>query len=307
MENKWKYLLTFLSLTAALVWLAAFSFPDKNLHLIACDVGEGDAILAIYKKTQVLIDGGPGSKVMECLSKYMPFWDRKIEAIILTHPQSDHLTGLIEVFKSYQVENFLVDPLDTSSQGFGVLKSLVGGSGVKVINPTSGMVLRYDLIQLDILHPSKEFLAKNLQPENPENNIAIQQFNASYPGVLGAYTSSLDLNEFSVVTILSFGNFDALLTGDMDNKISNIIAESGVGRVEYIKIPHHGSKNGLTKNVLDAVKPELAVISVGKNSYGHPNEEILKMLNVRNIKILRTDEMGNVVVESDGKGFWVKN
>jgi len=307
MNKKWKYTISLLSLVAGVIWLAVFSLPDKNFHLIACSIGEGDAILAIYKKTQILVDGGPGNKVMECLSKHMPFWDREIEAVILTHPDSDHFTGLIEVFKNYKVDNFIANALDTSDQTYGVLKSLVGGSGAKIINPTSGLVLRYDLIQLDILHPSKEFLEENLIKKSTPT----AEVNSSDSGVLGAYTSSLDTNEFSIVGILSFGDFDALLTGDIDNKISDAVAEglvvSGSRTMEYIKIPHHGSKNGITEELINVTEPSIAVISVGKNSYGHPNEEILKILKDKNIKILRTDEMGDVAVESDGKKMWTVN
>ena len=75
----WKYLFGFLFLASVSVWLATFSSQDKNLHLIACDVGQGDAILAVYGNTQILTDGGPGNAVLSCLEKYMPFWDREIE------------------------------------------------------------------------------------------------------------------------------------------------------------------------------------------------------------------------------------
>jgi len=125
--------------------------------------------------------------------------------------------------------------------------------------------------------------------------------------VLGAFTSKRDPNDFSIVAILSYKDFDALLTGDVSPLQERKIVGSGMVRsVEYIKVPHHGSKNGLTKDFLDAASPDVAVISVGKNnSYGHPHEEILKMLNDKKIKILRTDEMGDVVVETDGKEVWI--
>ena len=77
--------------------------------------------------------------------------------------------------------------------------------------------------------------------------------------------------------------------------------------VDYIKVPHHGSKNGLTESLLNAVEPELAVISVGKNSYGHPHKEILKLLEDNNIRVLRTDELGDVVVVTDGEKIWIKD
>ncbi|KKQ93193.1 MAG: putative membrane spanning protein [Candidatus Woesebacteria bacterium GW2011_GWB1_39_10b] len=301
-----------LILINALVWIALFTYPDKNLRLIACDVGRGDAILAIYGKVQILTDGGPDSKVLECLSRHLPFYDRKIEGIIISHPQKDHFGGLIDVIKRYDVDFIIATPLDSGSQEWRVLKSLVGSKGVKVINPQSGQKLRLGLIYLDILWPQKEtFLASENSMLAPASSVLSGQASQEVNGVLGAFTSKRDPNDFSVVSILSFKDFDALLTGDISPGISNTIAEeltlSGSRRVDYLKVPHHGSKNGLTKGLVDATNPEVAVISSGKNnSYGHPHKEILKILGDKDIKILRTDELGDVVIESNGKNVWVR-
>lgn len=275
------------------VGLAASTLPDEKLHLIACDVGQGDAILAVYKNNQILIDGGPDKKVLDCLGKYMPFWDKKIEVVVLTHPQDDHYRGLIEVFRGYQVETFIGNAVDNDTQGYKVLKGLIVSSGVRVVNPTNETAIRLGMLYLDIVSPSKDFLASETSEIDPN--------------VLGAFTTKRDLNDFSVVAILSLGEFDALLTGDMGpGKIPDILAEGEIRDVEYLKVPHHGSKNGLTQELLDAANPELAVISVGKNNrYGHPSPEVINMLRDRDIKILRTDEMGNIEVVTDGKGFWL--
>ncbi|OGM04311.1 hypothetical protein A2715_02735 [Candidatus Woesebacteria bacterium RIFCSPHIGHO2_01_FULL_39_32] len=301
MPGRYKYLFIFLLLITALVWITVLTYPKQNLRLIACDVGQGDSILAIYGKTQILIDGGPDKSILDCLSQYLPFWDRELEVVVNTHPQKDHYMGLIEVFKTYGVDSFVATPLDSSSKEYGVLKELVGSKGIRVINPQSGQRLRIGLIYLDILHPSQEFLATNL-PRFSEG---------SRENVLGGYTSKKDPNDFSVVTILRFGEFDALLTGDISQEISDVIAEqlmvSASRTIDYLKVPHHGSKNGLTQKLLDASNPEVAVISSRKNnSYGHPHEETLKLLRDKGTKLLRTDEMGDVGVESDGKKVWVK-
>ena len=84
-----------LALAAITIWLAVLALPDNKLHLVVCDVGQGDAILVTYKTTQMLIDGGPNKAVLECLARHMPFYDRRIEVVLLTHPQADHLNGLI--------------------------------------------------------------------------------------------------------------------------------------------------------------------------------------------------------------------
>ncbi|OGM19320.1 hypothetical protein A2955_05090 [Candidatus Woesebacteria bacterium RIFCSPLOWO2_01_FULL_37_19] len=305
MTVKWKYFIFLLTLITATIWLAVLFYPDSRLRLIACDVGQGDAILAISGKTQILIDGGPNSRVIKCLDRYIPFWDRKIEVVMLTHPQLDHYKGLIDVVKRYSVVNFITSGLDSSSQEFQVLKSQVGGRGIGVVNARSGTKVRVGMIYLDILWPSSAFSASESKPNDVKegNTASVEETND-----LGVFTSKRDPNDFSVVAIMSFKGFDALLTGDISPDQENQIITAGLAKdVNYIKVPHHGSKNGLTKQMLDATSPEVAVISSGKNnSYGHPHAEVLQMLREKDIRILRTDEVGDVVVESDGDKFWIK-
>lgn len=294
MDMRWKYFLSLLVLIAVTAWLAVLVYPEPKLHLIACDVGQGDAILAIYGTTQVLVDGGPNNQVLDCLADNLPFWDREIEVVVLTHPQTDHFKGLIEVFRRYDVGVFIATPLDSSTPEYKVLKNVVGGSGLKVINPTTGMVIRSGLLYLDIIYPNTELLT--LEPTETRG------------GVLGAFTSSRDPNEFSVVAILRLGEFDALLVGDIGTGvIDQVLATGLVGDVEYVKIPHHGSKNGLTRELLEVTTPEVAVISVGKgNRYGHPHKEVIEVLNERDIRILRTDKDGEIEVVTDGKSWWIE-
>ncbi|OGM17015.1 hypothetical protein A2V61_04265 [Candidatus Woesebacteria bacterium RBG_19FT_COMBO_47_8] len=276
-----------------LIGLGNFYSPDTNLHLIACDVGQGDAILAIYKNTQVLIDGGPGEEILDCIGKHVPFWDREIELVVLTHPQVDHYGGLIEVFKRYKVDTFLANGLDSSASSYQVLKNAVGGNGSRVLSPIEGMALRVGMIYLDILAPNQSLLEAEA-PNSPTN-------------ILGAFTSKRDPNDFSVVAILRLGQFDALLTGDISpQEIPEILAGGRMRDVEYIKVPHHGSKNGLTLDLLEASTPEMAVISVGKNNYGQPSEEIIRMLKDKGIKVSRTDELGDIEVVNDGSSFWTE-
>jgi competence protein ComEC len=293
MKTFWKNIYLGLGLALIAIWMAVFAYPEKKLHLIACDVGQGDAILAIYGTTQILVDGGATDKVIDCLGTHMPFWDRKIEVVLLTHPQLDHFGGLSEVFKRFQVERFVATGLDSSSQAYQALISMVGGSGVQVVNPTTGMVIRSGLLYLDIVWPSSDF--------------QIATGGISTSNVLGAFTSKKDPNDFSVVANLRLGEFDALLTGDIGPKvISEIIRTGKVRDVEYIKVPHHGSKNGLTKELLEIASPEIAVISVGKNSFGHPHKEILDLLKEYGIQTKRTDKDGDVEIVSDGKTWWIK-
>jgi len=124
-----------------------------------------------------------------------------------------------------------------------------------------------------------------------------------------AYIEDKDLNNSSIVLTLRFKNFEALLTGDIEIEgINELIKEGKISEVEYIKIPHHGSKNNITSGLLRFSSPEVAVISVGENSYGHPNQEVLDLLQKYNIsKTYVTSRDKDVIVETDGDFWWVKN
>ncbi|KKU10467.1 MAG: internalization-related competence protein ComEC/Rec2 protein [Candidatus Woesebacteria bacterium GW2011_GWB1_45_5] len=271
------YIFLLLILSAMGIWIAVLQFPDKNLHLVTCDVGQGDASLAIYGNIQILTDGGPDNKVLDCLGRHVPFWDREIELVVLTHPEKDHYGGLIEVFRRYKIDNFLYNKIDIGSQGYKVLEKEMGSRAVNPITPDTGKVVKVGLMSLDILHPSRDLESKQT-------------------------------NDYSIVYKLSYGNFEALFAGDIEQRISDRLAgERQIGQVEYIKIPHHGSKNGVTDNLLKVLMPKIAVISAGKNnSYGHPHKEILEMLGKYGVKIFRTDEAGDIEIITDGEKYWVK-
>ena len=280
----WKYIFIVLLLVASTVWLSIFFFSDNNLHLITCDVGQGDAILVVFNKTQILIDGGPNNKIINCLSKHLPFWDRTLEAVFLTHSQKDHYQGLINVFERYKVDYFFANTLESGDPEYQVLKNLVRGSNTKVINPTSGLKVGNSLIYLDIVWP--------LEDLETEESIGRED----------------KLNEFSIVSVLNFGEFSALLTGDIESDISDQLSDNQlVKKTIVLKVPHHGSKNGLTKNLLEIIKPQVAVISVGKNSYGHPHKETLDLLNEFDVRTFRTDISGDIEVVTNGKKWWKEN
>ena len=269
-------------LVIASLTLALLSFDNKKFKIIACDVGQGDAILSIYGKIQILVDGGPDSKVLDCLGKYIPYWDNTLELVILTHPDKDHFGGLIDVFERYEVLNYLKTKAINSSQDYQVLESIVGSKGIDTIYATDEFDIRLGKIYLDILNPKDSSKA---------------------------YTEDKDLNNLSIVFTLRFKNFEALLTGDIEIEgINELIKEGKISEVEYIKIPHHGSKNNITSGLLRFSSPEVAVISVGENSYGHPNQEVLDLLQKYNIsKTYVTSRDKDVIVETDGDFWWVKN
>ncbi|MBI2268518.1 MAG: MBL fold metallo-hydrolase [Candidatus Blackburnbacteria bacterium] len=294
MPKPWKLLLTLLLLSNLLVLGAIFG-QDNNLHMVFCNVGQGDATLIYKGSTQILVDGGPDSSVISCLSNHMPFWDRTIELVVLTHPEQDHFGGLIDVFRRYKITTFSGSGLSNKSEGYKTLEKETDtetDTGMNVISLTSGDRVKKGEIILDVLSPQKEVVAQRSAP-------------TSRGKILSATES---VNEYSVVLEMSYAAFKSLLTGDIEPPVTNQISQiKQISPIDVLKVPHHGSKNGLTQELLDAVRPSLAVISAGKNNrYGHPHASVLDMLSKGGAKVLRTDVDGEVEVVSDGNSWRVK-
>ncbi|MBI3954479.1 MBL fold metallo-hydrolase [Candidatus Collierbacteria bacterium] len=245
-------------------------WPDRNLHIVFCDVGQGDASLVIKNNFQMLIDTGPSEKgVLECLGKNIPFWDRRVEVVINTHPEKDHIGGLREVAKRYKIDTLLIN-------GEINLESI---SQTKVVRPQDGDRLVYQDLQLDILWPEKQ-------------------------QVQGVKT---DLNKNSVVGRLVFGKFDVLFTGDIGSEEERELADRyDLSGIEIVKVAHHGSKFSSDEEMLKEVRPKEAVVMVGKNnSYGHPAKTTLERFARAGSRVWRTDRDGTVKFASDGEKYWV--
>lgn len=288
-----------------------FSINEKETKLVFCDVGQGDAAyIRVKNRIDVLIDAGPDRKVLNCLGKYMPFWDRKIELAIVSHPQKDHFGGFLYLLDRYQIEKMLMTPLDNQSQSFKQLKEKIAKKKVKVDFPFAGEKINILTDVIEFYWPTEEFIVQNLFWEKSQFKDG-RLLDKSV--VLG--TSTLDDNNFSLVFLFEEASFKALFTGDatptvLDNLIdsrwrltrkamrtgNNKKDNVNAGKITLLKIPHHGSKNGLTKKFLELANPTVAVISVGKkNPYGHPAEEVLELLQAYKVKIRRTDKEGNIV------------
>ncbi|MCJ7786987.1 MBL fold metallo-hydrolase [Patescibacteria group bacterium] len=251
--------LFWLVLLLILVWTALFSLPDQRLHLIFCDVGQGDAILISYQKTQILIDGGPDNRVLNCLSHHLPFWDRRLEVVVLTHPEKDHFGGLVDVIKRYSLK-YLISYSWPETEQKTILKA---GDEVKL-----------GKVKLSVLWPKE-------------------------------INQGGELNENSLVLKLTFGSFCALLPGDISSKTEDQLDK--VGPCQVLKVAHHGSRYSTGEEFLEKVRPVLAVISVGPNSFGHPTEEVIKKLKDLDIKILRTDQDGEIEIVSNGENWYIKS
>lgn len=247
-----------------------FHAQTQKLQVVFLDVGQGDAILISQGNRQILIDGGPsGPKLLEKLGEYVPFWDREIELVLLTHPDADHLSGLVEVLEKYTVFQVIESGAKSTSQVFGAYEKTLEEKRIPKQIARPGMKIKLSAdAELEIFGPRAEIV------EKVKNN----------------------LNETSVVAKLVFGEGSFLFVGDLSaSEESRLLAEGLPIGAKVLKVSHHGSKTATGGEFIDRVDPEQAIISVGKsNRYGHPSKEVLEKLRAEGVLILRTDELGDI-------------
>lgn len=274
----------------ALVFLAGFGifeylkYNDGKLKIVFCDVGQGDAIyIRTASNLDILIDGGPDKKVLDCLSNNMPFWDRELDAVILTHPHADHFAGLIHVLDGYSVKTFYESEVREDSDIYNLLRLKLAEKNLSANKLTAGGILR----------DSSNFKLTFLWPRLNRNREIDQN------------RTNMNLNDISLVGILEFGNFSVLFPGDAEAKVLENI-ENQISDIDVIKIPHHGSRGGLTKDQMEKLSSDLAIIMVGKNNkFKHPSDEIINLLEANKVKVLRTDIDGEIRLVSDGNTYYI--
>ncbi len=261
--------------------LSSGQIEGKNVEVVFFDVGQGDGFLVkMPKSNQMLIDGGPSNDFAGKVAREMPFFDREIEMMVLTHPDKDHITGFFEIFKEFEVERVLIPKLEGEIKEKKLYSNFFEAAkkeGSEIIFAKQGQKISFPGgVYFFILWPEKDF-------------------------------SSNDTNDFSIVGKLIFGKTRFLFTGDVSEKIEKNIIEDGF-RVEsnVLKISHHGSRFSTSDIFLKKIMPNFAIISVGKNSYGHPTKEVLERLKKYDIKTLRTDEKGDIKIITDGSLIGVK-
>lgn len=294
------YLISGIATGLILVATFILTLPDGKLHLVFCNVGQGDAAYVRFPDGRdMLIDGGPDNSVINCLGRYMPFWDREINLLVMSHPQKDHLAGLITVLKRFKVDYFVKSDVDNPTAIVKELNKILSEKRVPIKLVTAGEKISVGATSLSIIWPSENQIA--------EGKNLIGTLN-SQGGSLVLGSSTDEMNDFSVVLSLHYGTFDVLFPGDADNHINkNFIGQKLANDdLEVLKVPHHGSKTGMTEKLVKWLRPLLAVISVGKNNYGHPAPEALKLLADVHSRLLRTDQNGDIEIVSDGRSWTVR-
>lgn len=271
------YTLSFLFVAVILIWSVVFqsgtasifhSAYQDNVKVVFFDVGQGAAVfIEASNRNQVLIDGGPGSQILNKLGKVMPFFDRNIDVVILTHPDTDHLNGLIDVLGKYTVEQIIDPCINDSSSAYQKWLRLIEEKKISRLCAQAGQKIKLDnKAEIDILYPFQ-----------------------SLTGVIVENTNNASL----VMKLINTGS-TILLTGDAEEATEFQLISGDVNlKSQVLQVAHHGSKSSSSEKFLELVNPEIAVIQVGKNNrYGHPHQEVIDRL--KNIKIFRTDLDGDI-------------
>ena len=287
MDQRHKILLTLALILAALGLLVIVQTQSLGkLRLVFCDVGQGDGMLLITPSGKdIVVDGGPGTKIVDCLGENLPFWDRTIEMVVLTHPQKDHMEGLLSVLSRYKVKMISTTGVENETELFKAWQTAIKAEGARIYTPKAGDRLVLDSVRgqtssMDVLWPTSEKLE------------------------IWKLAGLSELNKSSVVLRLEMDGFCAYLTSDIPNEILVGLIDRSC---QVLKISHHGSKTGTNQEILDSIDPKVAIIQVGKNSFGHPHKEVLEMLGSKGVKIYRNDINGVIELKSDGDNYKVKS
>ena len=250
------------------------------LRVVFFDVDRGHmTLIETPSGNRVLIDGGrDAEEAARNLEAHLPFWDRSLDMVILTHPDVDHVGGLQAVMERFDVELLLESPVEHRSQTYAAWRNIADAHPNRTVADPGQVVALDDGVALHVL------LARRDVPD-------------------------LSINDASVVTKLTYEDVSVLLPGDISRISEHSLLESGVDlRSTVLQVPHHGSDSSSTEAFLQAVDPALAIVQVGnRNPFGHPSPGVMARLGaiVPEQQVLVTREAGTVILESDGERLWV--
>ncbi|MXV73011.1 DNA internalization-related competence protein ComEC/Rec2 [Candidatus Poribacteria bacterium] len=287
-----------LSVLAIWVWDTAFHEKGKLLEVVTLDVGQGDAAFVRFPDNRMLlIDGGiqrtyydekkqrrvdydVGKRVIE---PYLDFRGiRKLDMVVLTHPDIDHGGGLGYILENFEVGRVLgISDMPLNSETHQRLHTIVNANNIPYAFPFAGEIELTPTAMLNLLHPI-DAVSTNLLDQ--------------------------DKNDDSLVIKLTYYEVDVLFTGDIGKKAESRLIASGQDlRSEILKVPHHGSRTSSSAAFIDAVQPRYAIFSLGQNSlYQFPHADVVARYRARGCVQVRTDEFGAITLRTDGKRCWIE-
>ena len=250
----------------------------RGLSVHVLDVNQADSILIVTpNRKTVLIDAGEATNGLEVVKYLKSYGIDKIDILVGTHPHADHIGGLPEVIRQFEIGAFYMPAKLHTTATFEKVLLAADNKGLRITEAKKG---------IDI---------------NLDNDITL-----SFLAPIGDDYDNL--NNWSAVIRLQFKNKVFLFTGDAEALIEEELIKSNEAdylRANFLKVPHHGSKTSSTEGFLNIVSPEVAVISLGRgNTYGFPHKEVMERYERRNILLYRTDQQGTVIIESDGSEIW---
>jgi len=249
--------------------------PENGLVVYALDIGQGDAILIKTEDDKyVLVDGGPDEKVLKELQDIIPYWQRTLDLVILTHPDQDHVGGLEYVLDYYDVKNVVYHPIEHDTKSYENFKKKAEEHNIE----------NYELRDSDDFQLGCCTYFDILWPEE---GMELKQFEE-------------DANDISISFVLMSREFSMFFGGDLPSKYEEKIFAENIYDLDAIKVGHHGSRSSTSQKFLELTKPEYAVISVGENNrYGHPTDEVLNNLEEADVEVYRTDKSGRIELQVD--------
>src|SRR3954470_13276183 len=260
--------------------------PAGVARIAVMDVGQGDAILVEGARGgRLLIDGGPDpDRLLVDLDHRIPPWDRRIDAVILTHPHEDHVAGLALLLERYHVARVFEPGMRGPGPSYAAwLRDLARPGAPIRLGLAAGDHLAVDEIDFHVLWP-----IRGRVPATPPDG-------------------GTGINNVSVVLLGRIGARRALLMGDVEEGIDPSLLSDGLPHVDLLKVAHHGSRTATTQPFVDATRPRVAVASAGAgNPYGHPAKSTLDRLSAAGARVLRTDRDGTVVVGFGADGMTVR-
>lgn len=298
LEDFWKYkLLSFkrrycAALAAGIaITLIIYLLPGKALRINYLDVGQGDcSVIRTPGNKTIVIDGGGneawqsgsydiGKKITVPALLHIGVW--RVDTVIISHIHDDHIGGVLSIIDSFKVSRVILPAVEQCGAG-----EYISSNYSKLLEKCKIKKISISYLKKgDRIVVNRDITLKVLAPEEP--------FISS---------TDSDVNNNSLVIKLDYKDFDALFTGDIQQEAEQRIIEENIN-TDVLKVAHHGSGYSTTKEFLDLVKPEFSIISVGKNSYGHPSDEAIERLKQANSAVCRTDRCGGVMLKTDGRSL----
>lgn len=267
------------------MWSVALTRDNDASHLSVrfFQTTHGEAIfIETPNGNRMLVDGGgDASQVADTLGSMLPFWDREIDIVLLTHPDADHVGGLPAVLRRFPVDTVLHSGQDSTSDSFASWATAIETHDNAVV-VWSGMEIGLDHdTTIEVLHG----------------------------GCIDTDIKCIDSNDASIVAMLRHRDVSFLLTGDIERSAEIRLATSIPNlRATVMKSPHHGSNTSSSATFLNAVEPAVVVVAAGTaNRYGHPHPEVIERYNatIGQERVLRTDQLGSVELRTDGQRLWM--